>query len=268
MHSGFSDLEPRPSLMNAGFRFGDRGTHTSRTIMLAEMTELLAVVPRDAHRGAYAAAIIEDNVLGKATTSTRRLTNQRLGELYALDPAVSVFRLFRRLWDVDERGRPLLALYCALARDPLLRATAKPIHAMPIGTELARQQMTDAIREAVGDRLNDEILDKVVRNASSSWTQSGHLQGRGRKIRRKVDPTPTTITYALLLGYLLGLRGILLFKSPWCRILDAGTEELIAVAGDAKRLGLLDLKHAGDVVEIGFPALLTEEERRQSHGAD
>lgn len=253
---------------NFGFRFGDKGTLTSRTIMLEELSQVLSHLPTESTRADYAHAITEENITDKRTVSTRKLTNQRLGELYILYPKSPLFRTLRRLWDNEERGRPLLALLCSLARDPLLRATAKPIHAMPIGTELARQQMTDAIRDAVGDRLNDEILDKVVRNASSSWTQSGHLQGRGRKTRRKVDPTPATTTYALLLGYLLGLRGIMLFKSPWCRILDAGAEELIALAGDAKRLGLLDLKHAGDVVEVGFPTLLTEEERRQSYGAD
>jgi len=236
--------------------------------MLEELSLVLSHLPAESTRADYTHAITEENVTDKRTVSTRKLTNQRLGELYVLDLKSPLFRTLRRLWDNEERGRPLLALLCSLARDPLLRATAKPIHAMPIGTELARQQMTDAIRDAVGDRLNDEILDKVVRNASSSWTQSGHLQGRGRKTRKKVDPTPATTTYALLLGYLLGLRGILLFKSPWCRILDAGAEELIALAGDAKRIGLLDLKHAGDVVEVGFPTLLTEDERRQSHGAD
>lgn len=262
------DIKETASARHFGFRFGDKGTQTSRTIMLAELGQLLSHIPPEASRAEFAHAITEENVTDKRTVSTRKLTNQRLGELYVLDPKSPLFRVLRRLWESDERGRPLLALLCSLARDPLLRATAKPIHAMPIGTELARQQMTDAIREIVGDRLNDEILDKVVRNASSSWTQSGHLQGRGRKSRRKVDPTPAATTYALVLGYLLGLRGILLFKSPWCRILDAGPEELIALAGDAKRLGLLDLKHAGDVVEVGFPTLLTEEERRQSHGAD
>jgi hypothetical protein len=254
--------------MNAGFRFGDRGTHTSRTIMLTEMTELLGAVPRDAHRDAYATAIIEDNILGKATTSTRRLTNQRLGELYALDPAVSVFRLFRRLWDVDERGRPILTLLCALARDPLLRATAPPILDISPGIELGRQQMTDAVREAVGNRLNEGILDKVVRNASSSWTQSGHLRGRGRKTRQKVDPTPASTAFALALGYLLGLRGLRLFQALWTRVLDASTDELIALAADAKRIGLLDLKHAGQVIEVGFPTLMTDEERRLSHGSN
>jgi hypothetical protein len=65
-----------------GFRFGDKGTHTSRTIMLDELNAVLAHCPPDAPRSDYTAEIIEHNLLGKRTASTRRLTNQRLGELY------------------------------------------------------------------------------------------------------------------------------------------------------------------------------------------
>jgi hypothetical protein len=41
---------------------------------------------------------------------------------------------------------------------------------------LARQQMNNALKKAVGDRLSDSTIDKVLRNVASSWTQSGHLK--------------------------------------------------------------------------------------------
>ena len=72
-------------------------------------------------------AIVEGNALGKKTESTRKLSAQRLSELYALDEAVPLFRLLRELWPIDEPGRPMLAFLCASARDPLLRMTAKPV---------------------------------------------------------------------------------------------------------------------------------------------
>src|SRR5207247_1424549 len=103
---------------------------------------------------------------------------------------------------------------------------------------------TDAIRTAVGGRLNEATLDKVVRNASSSWTQSGHLQGRVRKFRQSVRPTPLSTAYALLLGYLEGLRGGRLFETTWTRVLDASPAALRSVAAEAKRLGGLDVKAA------------------------
>src|SRR3989304_9303861 len=119
-----------------GFRFGAKGTHTSRTMMFAELSAALAAVAEGGSREDYAAAIIEGNCLGKATTATRRLTNQRLGELYGLDRALPLFRVLRRLWSADAAGRPLLALQCAIARDPLLAATVSPVLALPPGREL------------------------------------------------------------------------------------------------------------------------------------
>ncbi|NOZ78339.1 MAG: hypothetical protein GXP48_03990 [Acidobacteria bacterium] len=195
------------ALCRAGFRFGNRGTHTSRTIMLAELSELLAVVPADADRLVYACAIVDDNVLGKQTLATRRLTNQRLGELYGLDHRIPLFRVLRHLWALDEEGRPLLAMLCALARDPLLRCTAEGVLSLPFGTELVRTSYRETIREAVGHRLNDATLDKVARNMASSWTQSGHLEGRVRKVRRRVRPTVGPVTLALWLGSLGGRGG-------------------------------------------------------------
>ena len=236
--------------------------------MLSELRDVLDAVPKDGQRADYVAAIIDDNVTDKKTVSTRRLTSQRLSELYALDPDTTLFRVLRRFWDSDEAGRPLLALLCSLARDPLLRASASTVFELRIGEELARQQMTEAIQSAVGDRLNESIADKVVRNAASSWAQSGHLKGRVRKMRQRVQPTPLSAAYALALGYLLGGRGRRLLSTIWARALDVTTDQLINLAADAKRFGAIDLKQAGDVVDIAFSNVLTLEEIRDSHGTN
>lgn len=218
--------------------------------MLAELEELLAAVPADAGREEYAFAVVEQNVLGKQTASNRRLTNQRLGELYGLDLAVPMFRVLRRLWDVDEPGRPLLALLCALGRDPLLRVTAPPVLTLAPGSELARTPMVDAIRDVAGDRLNDSILDKVARNAASSWTQSGHLRGRVRKIRMRVDPTPGAVAFALWLGSLQSLAGDELLHTIWVTVLDRSPDAALDLTLRAKQLGLVHARSGGGVVEI------------------
>ena len=250
-----------------GFRFGDRGTHTSRTIMLDELSNLLDAVPGDAVRDDYAHAVTAHNCLGKRTAATRKLSLQRLSELYALDPRVILFRALRNLWVGNETSRPLLAMLLALARDPLLRASATAVVRTPYGNEFARQSMKDALSDAVGDRLNEATLDKVVRNASSSWTQAGHFRGRGRKTRQRVEATPAATTFTLLLGFAVGRRGRLLFETPWTAVLDASPDDLIDVAVDARRLGLLDLKQSGSMIDVSFPALFTDKERELIHGA-
>lgn len=241
---------PNAAAEKAGLRFGDKGTHTSRTMMLAELEELLAALPLDASREDYASAIIEGNVLGKQTTSTRRLTNQRMGELYGLSLTLPIFRVLRRLWEIDEPGRPLMALLCALARDPLLRATAPAVLTLPLGGELSRLAMSTAIRAATGSRLNESVLDKVARNAASSWSQSGHLIGRVRKIRQEVKPTPGSAVMVAWIGSQFGLAGEDLLRTPWAHVLDQSPVELLDLILRAKQFGLINASAGGGVVEI------------------
>lgn len=238
-----------------GFRFGAKGTHTSRTMMLDDLSSVLDAAGDGATRANFAAAVIEENCLGKQTLATRRLSCQRLSELYSLDPAVPVFAALFRLWRFDASAHPQLALLCAIARDPLLAATAPAIVALSPGEEFRRDDMRRAVREAVGDRLNDSILDKVVRNAASSWTQSGHLEGRTLKRRRAVEPTKTSIAYAMYLAHVSGFRGMDLFNNGWTAVLDCSPTRAKALALDAKRAHLLDLRMSGDVVEVGFAPL-------------
>lgn len=223
--------------------------------MLAELTELLATLPPAARRDDYFAATTEANALGKSTAATRRLTDQRLGELYGLDPSLKVFRVMRRLWSADPAGRPLLAMLCALARDPLLRATAAPVLTLAPGTELVRGTFLGALRDVVGARLNDSVLDKVARNAASSWSQSGHLTGRMRKIRQRVTPTPGATAYALWLSSLEGLAGESLLSSRWASVLDVTGHELLPVVLHAKQLGFLHARAGGGVIEIDVSRL-------------
>lgn len=240
----------RDEMSAVGFRFGDKGTHTSRTIMLAELTDLIAGSAGDAGRADYDAAIIEENLLGKATIATRRITYQRMRELYGLDSRLRIFRVLRRVWAVDEAGRPLMAMLCSLARDPLLRSTVPAVLALPEGAELVRASFLEGIRQAVGSRLNDEVLDKVARNAASSWSQSGHLEGRVRKVRRHVRPTPGSVAMALWMGTVEGLAGHALLDSRWTRVLDRSGAALLPLALQAKQLGLIHARTGGGVVEI------------------
>ncbi|MFA7307374.1 MAG: hypothetical protein WC026_11935 [Hyphomicrobium sp.] len=238
-----------------GFRFGAKGTHTSRTMMMQELSRVLEATNQDARRADYAAAIVDGNCLSKPTAATRRLSNQRLGELYGLDPMIPLFRVLRRLWDIGPDGRPLLALLAAIARDPLLAATCPAIVAMPVNSELQRDALKGALQTAVGDRLNDSTLEKVCRNAASTWAQSGHLEGRTFKKRRMVTPSPTAVTFAIYLAQAAGFRGAEIFSCGWLSVLDCDPSQARELALDAKRSGLLDLRMAGDVVELNLSRL-------------
>jgi hypothetical protein len=242
--------EPRIETERIGFRYGDKGTHTSRTMMLAELEAALDATGENAERNDYTSAIIDGNCLSKATTATRRVSSQRLSELYGLDPKLPMFRVLRRLWSIDRENRPRIALLAAIARDPLLMASAASIISLSPGSEFRRDQMNAALRSTVGGRLNDSTLEKVCRNATSSWTQSGHLEGRIFKKRRPVQASPATAAFALFLANSAGYRGAEIFSSAWFRILDCDPSHARQFALEAKRLGLIKLRMAGDVIDL------------------
>lgn len=260
-HADFAGMPPGRAV-SIGYRAGERGTHTSRTIMLDEITQLLGEVPGTATPTEYANAVIEGNCLSKRTNANRAISLQHLKELYALDADVLLFRVFRDTWANHAPSRPLLALLLALARDPLLRTTATAIMPLAAGDELVRQPVRDEVAKSVGGRLNESTLDKVVRNALSSWTQSGHLRGWSRKIRQRVSATPAATAFALLVAYGAGRRGQRLFHSPWAAVLDTDPTHLLDLALDAKRLGLLELKQSGSMIEVSFPGALTAHDQR------
>ena len=238
-----------------GFRFGEKGTHTSRTVMLAELEVVFEVTGGKGERDDYTSAIIDGNCLSKATAATRRLSSQRLSELYGLDPKLALFRILRRLWSIDRESRPRLALLAAIARDPLLAASAASVIPLAPGSEFQREPMKATIRSVVGGRLNDSTLEKVCRNAASSWTQSGHLVGRTFKKRRPVLASPATAALALFLANSAGFRGAEILSSAWFRTLDCDPSKARHFALEAKRLGLINLRMAGDVVELDVSLL-------------
>lgn len=240
----------------AGISAHPTGTHLSRTIMLADLRCLLADLPVQADALAYRNAVINANVLFKPTASTRRISFKRLRDLYALDPVVLLFRALRELWADDDEAQPLLALLCALARDLLLRSSAEMILALPVGEPVTPQQFTQVVSMAFPDRYSPVSLSTAGKNIASSWQQAGHLAGKLKKVRVRAHCRPNAVVYALLLGYVQGVRGAALFHTLWARVLDLAPHALYEQAQVAAQRGWLEYRRAGDVVEVEFRHLL------------
>ena len=239
-----------------GFILGGLGAHSSRTIMLTEMEWLLCAVPASSGIQTYDAAILKDNALLKRTDSTRIESFRRLRELYGLNKHLVLFRVLRDLWEYEPAAQPMLALLCATARDPMLRATATAILSAHLGGVVTPDAISEAVDKQYPGRLNKTTLANIGRHAASSWTQSGHLRGRTHKVRVATQSYPTSVTYALFLGYLCGSRGEALFHMDWARLLDSPLDSLHEHAFLASQQGWLHYRHAGAVTEIVFSYLL------------
>lgn len=247
-------------LARFGFGFSKRSVHVARTLMLAELTDLLAAVPDAKEQQDYIKAIIDENCLGKKSFNNRKITADQLIQLYTLDPQVTIFRNLLYFWQRDEKGRPLLALICAATRDSTLKLSAKLILEAPQGELVTLDQVKDYIENLFPDRYSKVTLTSMAQNIRSTWTKTGHLSGRITKKRTQPESTPGTVAYALLLGYLMARRGTELFETEYVKILDCTRDRAAELAEQAGVRGWIVFKRIGNVMEAIFPNLLTEQE--------
>ncbi len=221
--------------------------------MLEDLSLVLAKVPTDAGSAAYRDAIAEQNILGKPTRTTRQRTAKRLTELYALDPACPLFRIFRRYWDAEQVGRAMLAFLLAAARDPILREATPFVLGVPIGDVVPPERIATYLGEKYPQRFGASTAIATAQRLASTWTQAGFLQGKVQKKRTRPRVTPVVLTFAITLGLMCGLRGKLLIQSPWTELLDRTPVELQELAFEASSQGWMNYKASGDVVEITVP---------------
>ena len=249
-----------------GFRSAAGGAHQARSMMLAEIASLFAVIPTEAVSMEYRAAVVDRNILSKKTLSNRRLTFRHLLAMYGLDPAFILFRAFRRLWDVDERGRPLLAFQYAFTREPLLRASAPAVLSKKPGYPV-RAEEVESILESISEGAYSPVsLKSFARNIMSSWTQSGFLRGKVAKVRAHPCADASNAAFAAFTARLDGCRGEALFDNRWTALLDIDAEGMLRLIEAASGRGLVRLLRVGPVMELRFPGWLSEEEEAEADG--
>lgn len=253
-----TDSQVPRSAAASGLRVYPTGTHLSSTMKLEELRALLAQRPGPVTLGNYRTAVVEQNVLGKPTATTRRITFERLRELYGLEPDLLVFRALTDLWDADVSAQPTIALLCSTARDPILRAVTPFVLQLSIGETITTQGLAEEAERQFPEKFVPSSRNRLGRNVLSSWGKAGLLSGRQQKVRTKPYASPTALAYALLLGDLCGERGQALFTTLWADILGAPPHELKELASAASRQGWIEYRSAGDVVEVSFRHLMRD----------
>lgn len=260
------EMTPTDSLVTRsaapfGLRIDPTGTHLSSTLKLEELRALLAWRSASTSVSDYREAIVDQNLLGKPTVTARRITFERLRELYGLDPSLPVFGALRDLWDADVSAQPMIALLCSTARDPILRAMTPFVLHLPIGTTVTTHELAEEADHQFPGKFVPSSQKRLGRNVSSSWEKAGLLSGRRTKERVKPLARPTSLAYALLLGDLCGKSGQALFTTLWATMFDAPNHELKELAIVASRRGWIEYRESGDVVEVSFRHLMLDQEK-------
>jgi len=259
--------QKKEALRRFGFSFKKGSVHTKRTMMLKELTRLFDSVPEKAKHESYISSIINDNCLGKRSGINRKLSASYLSDLYILNPDNVFFKALRFFWRRDEQARPLISLLCTYVRDAILQQSTEYILALQVGTEAHKADMERFFEEKYPDRFSNGMLQSLVRNIRSTWTQSGHLEGHLIKIRSQTEATPGAVAYALLLGYLAGARGEFLFATEYAGLLDCSAARSIELAEEASRRGRIVFKRVGTALETFFPNLIPPFDREGSPGS-
>ncbi len=245
-----------------GFKFGQSGAHSARSIMLEELRILFAATSPDTTKEQYQSDIVDHNLLDKPTTKSRSLTFRHLVDLYGLSNDVPLFRVFRKLWSIDLDAQPLLALQLALVRDPILRSSIPTITNTDMGSVVARIDIEEVLKAPDPDRFSPASLKSFAQNINGSWTQAGYLQGRSKKHRTQPKVTAVNVAFALFLAYLEGATGERLLHNAWCQLLGLTEHQLVELAIAASHRGIIDFKQSGGVTDVRFTGFLTAEEEQ------
>lgn len=240
------------SLLPLGFSSKQTGGHMARSMMLSELQILQGALPLDAGKDDFKTAILGENILGKPTESSRVKSLYHLTELYGLDPSLLIFSTLRRLASESPDELPLLAMLCTFCRDPQLRHSFELIDSLTLGEILPRTRMEEHFETGYPERFSKVMKESLAQHVNTTWTFSGHLEGKAKKVRSLPAPGWAASTYAMFLGYLLDLRGQILLGSVFGRLVSATPQMLISHLSTASNRGWLRLRHAGGVVEIDF----------------
>ena len=249
-----------------GFSVNTAGAHLARSMMLNELTRLLQSTSSTATTDQYRHAIVEENLLGKPTYSSRLNTFKHLSDLYSLDGSLTLFRLLRRFATDEPASLPQLALICSFCRDPQLRESFRLIERLTSGEELPRQRMVDHLETLYPSRYSASMKTTLAQHVNTTWSKSGHLSGRTKKFRQMPKPTLTGTVYAMLAGYLLGQRGTVLTGGLMSKLVGTNSLQAISMLQAGGSRNWCRVRHGGDVLQIDFSLLLSPHEQELIHG--
>jgi hypothetical protein len=219
-------------------------------MMLDELESVMDALGSRANQENVHQAILEDNVLGKATRSGRMNSATKLIDLYSFNPELQLYFAFEVLWRDSSPSRPVLALLLALSRDTVLRASVETVIGVPVGSAITKDQLYKSLLSGFASKYAETTLQSTTRNIASSWRQSGHIKGKSPIVRTKAPADFHALAFAVIIGYLRGLRGQNLLASEWVRLLDFDSGELEAAISHAHIHGFITSRKIGDVLEL------------------
>ena len=227
--------------------------HTSRTIMSAELIEVLDYPKGDLDYF----EIMEDNVFNKKTESSKKKTINYLTQLYSFKKENKKFSSLENYWKkIDQKEKPLIALLFAVSEDYLMKESVDFVKSIKNNEKASIEKFEANIEHYHSNRFTPKTLRSVSQNVASSWKQAGYIHGKMKNIRTVHSPTYFAVAFAFLMAYLDGSRGDYLFDHPSVKALDASREEMLTLIKAASDRELLNYNRSGASIVISFEKYL------------
>ena len=252
--------------LDSNLGFSQSGVLSSRSVMLTELTDLMAIAPVDADTATLQRLVVDEDALHKPSAANRTKTFSFLRSLYGLNPQLPIYREFTHLCHLSPVDTTVLAGSLAFAREPVLRACANMVLDTAIGKPLGREDFEAWVREYAPGRYSQSMYVSFSHNLYASFFQLGYLSeavGRTR-IRKRRDVRPVSVAYAAFLDWLTGLNGITLLTGAFSKTLELAKDEHLNLLSAAGQQGLMRVAHAGGVLQLDFPTWLRPGESRLS----
>ena len=107
-------------------------------------------------------------------------------------------------------------------------------------------------------RFSKTTVTEMSPRIFSTWIKAGYLSGETRKVRSCAPAAAANVAYALLLGYLQGARGEMLFATNFMKLLDCHVDEALI----ASLKSWIVFKRVENIIEVLFPLLVSPEEKQ------
>lgn len=228
-------------------------THTSRTIMLAELERVMSY---GISHGSFEEAMA-DNVTGKLSRTNLEKTNRYLKNLYGFNEEDPFFKAFTWYWkQCPDSDHGVISLLYALKNDFLLAESIEVVLKVSIGQKVHLDLLKENIQKKHPGRYSSTSEHSIAQNIASSWKQAGFIKGKKKSLRVHPPIDYWVVSFAILMSYLAGQRGDFLLSSKYARALGLSETKQREFLSEASKRDILQYQYSGDVTIISFINLL------------
>lgn len=235
---------------------------SSRSALATDFAMLMERVP-EYRAAAFRAAVIDDNILARASLSARAKLYKEIKGRYLLDTDSALFTAFLTEWRAypDPHDRQLLSYILFALNDRTVFVTSRDWlfpHLRQASSELRIGDLT-VFFQRLGKTSHPEVaawtpitLTRVAQHYLASVRDFGLATGGTRKIAVRPSLQPAAVRLLLRSLLLAGVPSAETIRHKAFKILGIAPGEVVDVLAELNRQGKLRFRMQADVIELSL----------------